>query len=88
MTLVILRVLDAVLGLRVSEEEEKIGLDLSQHGERAHGERVYALEGLSVLKVAELTTPQRAGATRNGKGPGPSRAGGRPGIETTRRTER
>jgi Amt family ammonium transporter len=52
MTFLILRVLDLVIGLRVSEEEEKIGLDLSQHGERA-----YVLPSLSVLKVAELTVP-------------------------------
>ncbi|NLI82373.1 MAG: ammonium transporter [Deltaproteobacteria bacterium] len=32
-TWIILKVLDATLGLRVSEEEESDGLDLSQHGE-------------------------------------------------------
>jgi ammonium transporter, Amt family len=58
-TFVILRVLDLVFGLRVSEEEEKLGLDLSQHGERA-----YALQGLSVLRVAELTMP---GQNRRGQ---------------------
>lgn len=35
-TLVILKVLDLVMGLRVSEEDELIGLDASQHGERAY----------------------------------------------------
>jgi ammonium transporter, Amt family len=75
-TLVILRVLDFVIGLRVSEEEEKIGLDLSQHGERA-----YALQGLSPLKVAELTVPGQRSATVNGRGPGPGLAiGERPEI--------
>ncbi len=39
-TTVILKVLDAVMGLRVSEEEELAGLDLSQHSETA-----YALGG-------------------------------------------
>jgi Amt family ammonium transporter len=39
-TLIILKVLDAILGLRVSEEDEIAGLDLSQHSETA-----YALEG-------------------------------------------
>ena len=52
-TLIILRVLDVLFGLRVSEEEEKMGLDLSQHGERA-----YAYEGLSVLQMAEVTMPR------------------------------
>ncbi len=33
MTLVILKIVDAVVGLRVSEDDELTGLDLSQHGE-------------------------------------------------------
>jgi len=52
-TLIILRVLDLLFGLRVSEEEEKLGLDLSQHGERA-----YVYEGLSLLQMAEVTMPR------------------------------
>ncbi|MEE8386268.1 MAG: ammonium transporter, partial [Dehalococcoidia bacterium] len=36
LTLVILKVLDVVMGLRVSEEEERLGLDASQHGERGY----------------------------------------------------
>jgi len=39
-TFVILKILDATLGLRVSEDEEVVGLDISQHGERG-----YILEG-------------------------------------------
>ncbi|GAB4323432.1 MAG: ammonium transporter [Dehalococcoidia bacterium] len=35
-TFVILKVLDYIVGIRVSEEEEQIGLDVSQHGERAY----------------------------------------------------
>ena len=34
MTFVILKVIDLVMGLRVTEEEEREGLDVSQHGER------------------------------------------------------
>jgi Amt family ammonium transporter len=36
-TLIILKVLDLIpgLGLRVTEQEEDQGLDMSQHGERA-----------------------------------------------------
>ena len=34
MTFIILQVLDMVMGLRVTEEEEREGLDVSQHGER------------------------------------------------------
>ena len=35
-TFVILKVLDLVIGLRVSEEEETVGLDLAQHNERGY----------------------------------------------------
>jgi Amt family ammonium transporter len=38
LTFVILKVLDLVMGLRVSEEEELVGVDISQHGERAYAE--------------------------------------------------
>jgi Amt family ammonium transporter len=34
-TLALAYVIDKTLGLRVSEEEEYVGLDISQHGERA-----------------------------------------------------
>jgi len=37
-TYVILKVLNATLGLRVSEEHESEGLDLAQHGERGYSE--------------------------------------------------
>ena len=37
-TLVILKVVDAVIGLRVEPEEEAAGLDVSQHGEAAYNE--------------------------------------------------
>lgn len=37
-TFVILKVVDAVTSLRVDQEEESVGLDLSQHGERAYNE--------------------------------------------------
>ena len=36
-TFIILKVIDATVGLRVSKEEEIMGLDLSQHSERAYG---------------------------------------------------
>jgi Amt family ammonium transporter len=35
-TYLILKVVDRILGLRVSSEEEALGLDLSQHNERAY----------------------------------------------------
>jgi len=35
-TLILAKIVDAVIGLRVSEEEEYVGLDISQHGEVAY----------------------------------------------------
>jgi Amt family ammonium transporter len=35
-TLVLLFAVDKVIGLRVSPEEESVGLDLSQHGEEGY----------------------------------------------------
>ncbi len=37
-TFVILKVVNALVGLRVDQEDESVGLDLSQHGERAYNE--------------------------------------------------
>jgi ammonium transporter, Amt family len=37
-TYVLLKVLDATLGLRVNEEAESEGLDLSEHGERGYND--------------------------------------------------
>jgi Amt family ammonium transporter len=64
MTTVILKVLDALMGLRVSEEEEIAGLDLSQHSETA-----YALGGSSYGEYAiggggAFQEPMRAAETR------------------------
>jgi Amt family ammonium transporter len=36
MTFIILSILKAAMGLRVSEEEERVGLDLTQHNERGY----------------------------------------------------
>jgi Amt family ammonium transporter len=38
MTWIIGKIIDKTLGLRVSEAEESVGLDISQHGESAYGE--------------------------------------------------
>jgi Amt family ammonium transporter len=35
-TIILLKIVDAVMGLRVSDEEEQTGLDLSQHDENAY----------------------------------------------------
>jgi Amt family ammonium transporter len=35
-TFILLKIVDAVVGLRVSQEDETVGLDMSQHGEEAY----------------------------------------------------
>jgi len=35
-TIILLKIVDAIMGLRVSEEEEQVGIDLSQHEENAY----------------------------------------------------
>ena len=37
-TFILLKLVDTVIGLRVDQEDESVGLDLSQHGERAYNE--------------------------------------------------
>ena len=37
-TFIILKIVDALIGLRVDQEDESVGLDLSQHGESAYNE--------------------------------------------------
>ncbi len=37
-TFLIVKLVDSVIGLRVDQEDESLGLDLSQHGERAYNE--------------------------------------------------
>jgi Amt family ammonium transporter len=36
-TFIILKVIDLIMGLRVNDEEEQAGLDVSLHGEEAYG---------------------------------------------------
>jgi Amt family ammonium transporter len=53
-TLIILKVLDVTLGLRVSAEEEALGLDIAQHGERAY---VFELGGGGVAILQPTAAP-------------------------------
>ena len=50
---IILKVLDLILGLRPSEDEERLGLDVTQHGERAY---VFD-EGLAPMPAAPPASP-------------------------------
>ena len=53
-TLLILKLLDLTLGLRVSEEEEVLGLDIAQHGERAY---VFGLSAGGLAVPQPVVTP-------------------------------
>ena len=35
-TIIIMKIIDATIGIKVREEEEDIGLDITQHAERAY----------------------------------------------------
>ena len=60
-TAVILKVLDLTLGLRVSEEEEDLGLDITQHGERGY---VMDEGGLAAVQFQAQRPPAPAPAPR------------------------
>jgi len=73
MTSVILKVLDVTMGLRVSEDEEVTGLDVTQHGERAYViEETGALPSMPMVQTA---SPQRQPATQTSTAPAPSGGG-------------
>jgi Amt family ammonium transporter len=52
-TAIILKVLDLTMGLRVSDDEEQIGLDVTQHGERS-----YVFD-----EGSPITVPQRSASS-------------------------
>ena len=56
-TLVILKLLDLTIGLRVSEDEEALGLDIAQHGERAY---TFQLGGAGALAIPQTAVPLSA----------------------------
>src|SRR6266498_993605 len=56
-TAIILKALDLTLGLRVSEDQEELGLDVTQHGERG-----YVLDEGAGLPVVQYTGPPPAPA--------------------------
>jgi ammonium transporter, Amt family len=65
-TFVILKAVDALVGLRVTTEEEDIGLDLTQHGERGYIMGVGELMGggrPSLPSLSELARPAPEPAT-------------------------
>jgi Amt family ammonium transporter len=56
LTFIILKVVDAVIGLRVTEEEEIQGLDLSLHGEEGYVDD----HGGSIVSASSHTSPAHA----------------------------
>ena len=53
-TAIILKVLDVTMGLRVKEEEEELGLDVTQHGERGY---VLDDEGSAIPQIEYMDQP-------------------------------
>jgi Amt family ammonium transporter len=72
MTAIILKVLDVVMGLRVSDDEESIGLDVSQHGERAY---VIEEPGTLPMPEAPVTLQQKQTPRQASTAPQPSGGG-------------
>ncbi|MEX1254846.1 MAG: ammonium transporter [Dehalococcoidia bacterium] len=73
-TAIILKVLDMTMGLRVSDDEEVVGLDVSQHGERA-----YVIEETGALPAMQTVqaTPQQPSKAQASSAPAPSGGGAR-----------
>jgi ammonium transporter, Amt family len=63
-TTVILLVLKAVMGLRVTEEDERMGLDLSQHNESAYALAYDYDEGASSMPMHGSSSEKRQAAFR------------------------
>ena len=59
MSFVLLKIVGAVMPLRVDSEAEHLGMDLSQHGEEAY---VHAGGGTSTLPLGIATVQQGASA--------------------------
>jgi Amt family ammonium transporter len=70
-TAIILKVLDLTMGLRVSDDEEMAGLDVTQHGERA-----YVIEQTGALSTLPFASePQRVSASHASTAPASSGGG-------------
>ncbi|MEK6302633.1 MAG: ammonium transporter [Acidobacteriota bacterium] len=66
-TLAVLKLVDVTIGLRVSEKEESIGLDLTQHGEEA-----YAFGAAPEFAFMNELAPDLPAPTQNGLGSMPT----------------
>ena len=68
MTFIILKVIDTLFGLRVSDDEEEIGVDAAQHGERGY---VFEIGGTGFVGI-----PEAAAAPAASEAPAPAGSGG------------
>lgn len=71
-TIAVLKLVDATVGLRVSERDEEIGLDLTQHGEEAYA---YDLQRGPSFEPAGFDAPTIAANPLNAPQPAMSEAG-------------
>ena len=72
-SLILYKITDLIIPLRVTAEQETVGLDLSQHGETALCSR---LIGLEESEAAPARIPaSRAGRARGRPRPGPCEIG-------------
>jgi Amt family ammonium transporter len=69
MTLIILKVIDTLFGLRVEDDEEEMGVDASQHGERGY---VFEVGGPGFVGIPEEAAAQPAAS----EAPVPAGSGG------------
>jgi Amt family ammonium transporter len=73
-TSIILKVLDVTMGLRVSDDEEVAGLDVTQHGERAYVlEEAPSFAGIPQVTASAAPSPA---SQRQASAPSPSGGGG------------
>ena len=68
MTFIILKVIDKLFGLRVSDDEEEIGVDAAQHGERGY---VFEIGGTGFVGIPEVAAEPAAS-----EAPAPAGSGG------------
>jgi Amt family ammonium transporter len=71
LTVGVLKIIDRVMGLRVTAEEEEQGLDMTQHGEQAYAGLVWYVPSVVPPKESEEPIrPQEVRYTYQRKGPG------------------
>ncbi len=80
-TFILLKVLDVTMGIRVSEDDEELGLDVTQHGERAYTSDEGGLPFTpgAILPLAPAVTYSATVSEARSDDTGPGREPGRAG---------